>query len=362
MKTGFMRIGMSICFLLLLASCSNYEDQCKSLTYEWNELHNSHNTEKFEELYDTEVLFYGFRYTKSKCIAIKKKFLSSSFEQEIISPLVLYKYSSGVIKCDFTKRTHSKKGIKEHLCYLLFKEVNNKLQITGESDFLSDQKRNVQLNLGTIQSGSKGYYILTSLLILLIGSGIYFVRRKRKSDDGMGIYTSEAVEEKIELKSSANLKVDTIDKNVEKGRLFENYITAKFHEVFKLKEWRGDKIHEGRYAHNNMYPDMEWELILPNVYGKFAVECKYRSQYINNSVDIAKEYQLNNYRNYSKENKIPVFIILGVGGLPDNPSEIFIIPLSEIQSPILYKGQLARFRKAKVTGTFGYNVYTKELL
>src|SRR5688572_8012371 len=122
------------CFTTLAAS----DHDVKIVVQKWNELHNTHNLQKFSALYSPEVLFYGKNYSVQKCLSVKAKLLGAGFQQDIISPLTITYFSSGTIKCDFTKRTRAKKTVKEHVCYLLLKEIDGELKVTGESDLVSD--------------------------------------------------------------------------------------------------------------------------------------------------------------------------------------------------------------------------------
>ncbi len=51
------------------------------------------------------------------------------------------------------------------------------------------------------------------------------------------------------------------------------------------------------------------------------------------------------YQEFSCQRKIPVFIIIGLGGLDDDPEEMFNIPLEEAKYPALYPGVFEKFRR-----------------
>ena len=63
---------------------------------------------------------------------------------------------------------------------------------------------------------------------------------------------------------------------------------------------------------------------------KFAVECKYRSKWeINGNapqIEWAEEHNIKNYLYFANEQKIDVVVIIGVGGSPDNPAEVYAAP------------------------------------
>ncbi|SFH40915.1 hypothetical protein [Pontibacter chinhatensis] len=146
-----------------------------------------------------------------------------------------------------------------------------------------------------------------------------------------------------------------------KGDRFEGYIIKKVNqEYFKIREWRSDKYIDGRYAESNMLPDLELEYIHKSAKSLLAIECKYRSSLIGGAVEIAKPYQLDNYRRYSDERGVPVFIALGLGGYADDPDEEFIIPLENIGSNIISYEELRRFRR-RSRGDLFYDCHSQEL-
>lgn len=114
---------------------------------------------------------------------------------------------------------------------------------------------------------------------------------------------------------------------------------------FSLKEWRGDKYSHGVYAESNTYPDMELTFTLREKTHSFAVECKWRAQY--NAQDKVKwsyKDQLTRYRQFAKDKNIPVFIILGIGGTPSEPAEVYVVPLASIERVELSRNWLENYR------------------
>lgn len=147
----------------------------------------------------------------------------------------------------------------------------------------------------------------------------------------------------------------------EKGDNFEKYIVKKFDKsLFHLKEWRGDKYIEGLYAESNKNPDMEYEFRLNSFKSTFVIECKYRQNSYNGHIELAKEKQITHYKQYEKDKKIPVYIALGLGGNPSNPSEIFLIPLKHLNNNKISCDTLSRFKK-ETHGQFYFDIKTNVL-
>jgi hypothetical protein len=142
----------------------------------------------------------------------------------------------------------------------------------------------------------------------------------------------------------------------EKGDQFEQFVVKKFdQQYFTLKEWRSDKCINGRYAESNKNPDLEFEFHLKGAKIIFAVECKWRQNYYKGGVEWAKKRQLERYNDFAINRKISVFIIIGVGGTPDNPNEIFVIPLNCLKFTFATANYLKKFKKKNQEKNFFFD-------
>lgn len=399
MRISFVYTVLCMVFSIFSFAQNNIEDTTNfsHLVLEWNQYHNTKNIKGFEDLYASNVLFYGKYENEAKCLNTKSYFLNRMkvYEQKIVSPIITTLYTSGTVKCDFTKQVIYKQRLKEYPSYLLFQKQGNEWKITGESDLETDQTKQVQLNLGSEiinadKSSSNNPTILVLVLLLTIGGMAYFIYMKKKKrfrfanvgeiDKGGDGLVSNTVMERIN-----NIAVDSVEKagsdgissaiplsvvetnivlpnsedlNKQKGDSFEKMITTKFPPSnYSLLNWRSDKIHEGIYAESNMHPDLEYRVKKSNI--KFAIECKYRSEFYHGGIEWAKKYQLINYKKFAKEN-MPVFVMIGVGGEPTNPNRLYIIPLKNISSTILKREQLHPYERLK-TGDFHFDEQTMQL-
>ncbi len=192
------------------------------------------------------------------------------------------------------------------------------------------------------------------ILIIIIGYILYIViwkpYFKEPFQEGLrGIDGKKVPKLYVEAKSrksrGAREQVST-DFLKEKGDKFEKFIVKKFDKnYFTVKEWRSDKYIDGVYAESNMNPDLELEFHMKGFSTRFALECKYRSGLYNGYVELAKERQLHNYKQFETERKTSVYIALGLGGEPENPDELFLIPLKHLTSNKLSYDGLSRFKK-----------------
>ena len=113
-----------------------------------------------------------------------------------------------------------------------------------------------------------------------------------------------------------------------KGREFEDYvlelIDVQNNAKLALKEWRSDKSMPGIYPESNSGPDFVFEYDSKS----FAVECKWRSHM---PKDIEKELlpaeRMEFFGRFSLDRHMPVYFLLGIGGLPNNPDCLYFSPL-----------------------------------
>lgn len=133
-----------------------------------------------------------------------------------------------------------------------------------------------------------------------------------------------------------------------KGEQFEKCTVDRFdHEYFKLLEWAGDKYSfEGRYSLRSMQPDLLFRYSSWSKNQLIAVECKWRNSFSDGRIQVMSERSLQNYRKYAEANRrTVVYIALGVGGEPNKPEELFLIPLDKIEWPSAPRHWVAKFSR-----------------
>lgn len=145
---------------------------------------------------------------------------------------------------------------------------------------------------------------------------------------------------------SSKTSDDNYEENKQKGDAFEKYVVQQFNrDFFTLMEWRSDKYVNGIYAVSNHFPDLEVMYTAGRTKDSFAIECKWRKRFYKNEVEWAQHYQVENYKKYAKEVKLPVFIVIGIGGEPGNPKEIYIVPLDSAKTNVFTISDLLPYKK-----------------
>lgn len=183
---------------------------------------------------------------------------------------------------------------------------------------------------------------------------IGFVVDKKKND-----LVPDSIPQQNKLYSEPDLT------SQEKGDRFEDYIIHKFDpSYFLLIDMRSDKGSNGIYPKSNQYPDLVWRY-KPNSF-EFAVECKWRTKWGIGSDEqkidiIGGDHKLAVYNRFSQQRNIPVWIALGVSGLPDNPAELYIVPLHAIQDRYVEYDYLQQFQHYDISKNIYLDTYSYTL-
>lgn len=366
-----MRLCINISLLLILwisaivyAGPIDQQDvaEIKKKVRSWNQAHNKRDITFFIENYDIDIYFYGRRYILEDFIEKKENYFKKDTYQKIVSDINIIEQEDGSYKAAFTKTvTFNKKKNTHPNTHLVFKQINGRLKIIAESDVTADPARETAKKNKTEPSNgnpSKSLWFILLFAGLLMAVVWKYKQKLRYTKNERSPYKS------AQNNSFKNERAPAVfdSQAVEKGNEFEKFVVSKFDRKFyKLIDWRSDKFHEGHYAENSMLPDMVWMLKSRNSQARFAVECKYRSYFINDAVEIARDYQLDNYRKFSQSAQIPVFIVLGIGGSADDPRELFVIPLERVEQSLCKKADLLSFRKRNIDKGFFYHAETKLL-
>ena len=129
-----------------------------------------------------------------------------------------------------------------------------------------------------------------------------------------------------------------------KGREFEDFVLGLFNIQeggrLVLQEWQGDKSLWNIQPENNSNPDFVFRYDDQ----EFAIECKWREKL---DTDIGKDLfpkiSINHYQKFSALRRMPVSMILGVGGEPCNPEVLYVIPLRKIDAVVSHTVSIVNF-------------------
>ena len=190
-------------------------------------------------------------------------------------------------------------------------------------------------------------YLIIVIGVIIVVWGIIIVRRPNITDK-VETVTIETVQPEIQNVETKKTKEEIDAENKAKGDAFESFVVKHFDKkFFTLQEWRGDKYVDGNYPVSSHFPDLEvsFKYKKENINENFAIECKWRKNYFKKSIEWAYDYQIKNYKEYTEKLNIPVFVVIGVGGEPNAPNEVFIIPLSKLKSNTISQEKLKSYKR-----------------
>jgi hypothetical protein len=132
----------------------------------------------------------------------------------------------------------------------------------------------------------------------------------------------------------------------DKGELFETYVAD---ELFKASQY--DLIHrtnshdqnESRFAEHTLKPDFKFRC--KKTQQEFYVEAKFRSGFnAKDRIEVISYGQIERFKIIQKEENTPIFIAVGYGGMSDNPNDVSLIKLDDLEYLELYKSVLWKHR------------------
>lgn len=149
---------------------------------------------------------------------------------------------------------------------------------------------------------------------------------------------------------------ETVLTNKEKDSQFEDYVANCFknRNIFSVLEWhQSPTSSEGVYGVNSLNPDFKIRhKFRDNFNVVYWVKCKYRSA----STIMFNEHQLKRYRKIQHDTHLKVIIVIGTGGTPDSPEEVFVVPLDAISSNVMTPEQLKTFKLVDPHATFATHI------
>jgi hypothetical protein len=172
--------------------------------------------------------------------------------------------------------------------------------------------------------------------------------------EDMGLHSIKKKLRRTYVSVRNRIKAITLPEEVLKGREFEDFVLELFDlnetKTYSLLEWRGDKSLGEISPASNTYPDFVFEYNGGKWKKKIAVECKWRANIPRRlSQPLFMSQQIARYQEYAQEKAIDVSIILGVGGEPSMPEELYLIPINSVSQIQSKPSMLKQFKREIVS-------------
>lgn len=367
---------------------------------EWNYANNSRNVQSFKNVYARQLLFYTQDVSELKAIQLKQQLfrLKPAFRQRIITGITYTPYTSGLIKCDFTKEVFETTRWKEYPSYLLVSFQDNRYEIVGESDIPTDKVLKYTLDIGepmtfenvattdSFQTDShaarKSFSAVadaansslksdetTSMFSkfgeVTIPKGYIYILIGLLTLGGLMIFAADAARsrKRHSLPSGAMIKTqdeaELVVRDFKMQSVFEDFVVTLFDPLYFLnRRPKSERVYAGKIPNDEPMPDFIFEFNQKDVHAHFAIKCQYYKDVAKNEVHLFPADVVRGFRQFEEEKGIDVYYVLGFGGAPDDPKELFLLPAKSIQDEYVTKSELRRYSKS---GMFYYNSKTERI-
>ncbi len=137
---------------------------------------------------------------------------------------------------------------------------------------------------------------------------------------------------------------------------FEAFVVTLFDpKYFRYQHKWPQSVLMGASSKGEVPADLEFEFDYRDVKARFTVKCLYFTSVSKGDVQLFYSTR-NEWQGARSE--LPVYFILGFGGKPDDPQELFLLPAEVAKRGVIRKDALAPYSKS---GMFFYNVTTGRL-
>lgn len=383
--------------------------QIEPLLREWNYANNSRSVESFKNVYSAQLLFYAETLSESKAIELKQRLFRRKpwYRQKITTVPAYTPYTSGLIKVDFTKDVLEKSGWQRFPSYLLVSFEGNRYLIVGESDYDTDGALKYQLNIGepmeletsgsehesaeadstfAESSSSPGANLefvvesvkagdLSVVLAPFTSSEMIFVRKGHVFTlvgmlilGGLMIFIADSVRRPRTKKKRTVVYGTTLERADESDHViqdfkmqsvFEAFVITLFDPLyFRHRRPKPEKVLAGSRSEGESVPDLEFDFNKDETRVSFAVKCVYYKRAMVNELQLFSAERQQAFRRFEEERNIDLYYIIGMGGRPDDPRELYLVPAKAIRSEYITKAALKPYGKS---GMFFYNKAAQKL-
>lgn len=415
------------------------------LIREWNYANNARSVESFQKVYSDRLLYYTERLTELKAIERKQNLYKTNpdFRQRIVSDIRYTPYTSGIVKCDFTKEVREDLRWRSYPSYLLVSYEDNRYRIVGESDYSTDRKLRYQPDIGapiqfqksaSTDSGTLAnenrteeeadvvaekvpettddkpdssrpatsslrdsslaliapplttdvdsavtkehseiatpefsdqfpfFPPLSSMGMVTIPKGYVFLLIGILGIGGLMIFIADSVQTRGRRKRRRLLESDEVDHVIRDFKLqsvFEMFVITLFDPLFfQHRRPKAERVYAGKVSEGETVPDFEFDFNHKSTHTRFAIKCLYYKNTGARELHLYPHGRRNAFTNFEEDRGMDLYYVIGIGGTPDDPKELYLVPSNAIRSEYISRAALRPYSKS---GMFFYNSAAQSL-
>jgi hypothetical protein len=346
--------------------------EIEPVIHEWSFATNTGNEESLEKIYGEQVIFYTKELSRGDVVREKMKRFHQSpkLHYRILGEVAYQPYSSGVVKCEFTTEVLNDKRADTYRSYLLVDYHEDHYVITGESDEETDQKKRYHLSIGEPmdfdvrdnKSGDSLHQGATSsgessASLKDFDSIVMYIRSQQTVDvrrdhvfaligilfcGGLLIFVADRLGA---TKGRRSARRDTKSENE-----FEQYKTQTDFQAFVLTlfdplYFRCRRlVHSDRDQSSHITQLIDFVFARKDVEATFLAQTVYRKNTTGNDVYIIDTRARKRCEHLQKELGKQLYFVIGVGGHPHDPHDIFLLPGAHVRESMTIS-QLMPYQK-----------------
>lgn len=377
-------------------------DEVEPLIDAWNSAHNTRNTQNLERIYADQLVFNTQTLPRSKVIAQKLRLFNQNrdFRQRIITVIRYTPYKSGVVRCDFSKEVRANGSWKRVPSYLLVRQVGTRYRIVGEVDVAAPKPVQIPeksdlrdtfarlpernsleedttvvmaepapvserpdsqdaaeaVSLVDISSFRAIVDLFLSTEEITVPKGYVFILVGILAVGGLMIFVSDSIHQSRRKQQTIPGRYEEMAHAVQQSRtraVFESFVITLFDPmIFQYRRIQPDRISDGKVFVGERGPDFVCEFSHKGVQATFGVKCQYYKLPDTREVQLFSPSQQQTIRRFEDEKGMKVYYVLGFGGRPDDPKELYLLPSDAIKREFVHKTALRHYSKS---GMFFYN-------
>lgn len=151
----------------------------------------------------------------------------------------------------------------------------------------------------------------------------------------------------------------------QKHYAFEHFVVRKFDRLyFELVEWRIEKDTHTTQQNDSAAPGLEYDYVDHQGRIHFALDCKWRDRLDADELPLFNYLRKETYKRLADKIKKPLYVVIGIGGTPSSPQELFVIPSAELPEGTsrFSKDSLVPYRKNNIHQDFLFQKESMRLL
>ena len=127
--------------------------------------------------------------------------------------------------------------------------------------------------------------------------------------------------------------------------VFEAFVITLFDPLhFQYKRPKQERVYAGKGGATQAAPDLVFEFRQNETELHFGILCRYYRSVLKNEVQLSPREAFDDLKQLQQE--LDVYYVLGFGGTPDDPKELYFVPASEVKGEYVRKSSLRPYSKS----------------